>query len=93
MVYRKDTPITVRLQRVENGMFRIKFQNHRLPPVENPFGFEYNFSLVGAIMDCSEYLVIPSAFKTMCERQFDMNLIESLNFGDFLKKYKAECES
>ena len=77
---------------LKNSVFQANFQCSDDKSFEEPFGNCYTFQLEDAVDPCPEYLVNPQIFIEMA-KEFNLSLVENLNFYDFYEKYRNNRET
>lgn len=74
-----------------NNVYRVTFDSTEFPKDAGPFGHRYVFHLQDAIDNCPEFLVPPRHFVNLC-REFQLQLVEELNFHEFYERYSNQQE-
>lgn len=71
---------------LKNEVFEATFHGNPDKSFPNVFGNQYDFQLVDAVDKCPEFLVPPKHLIDLA-KEFNLHIIEHLNFHDFYDKY------
>ncbi|KAG2394104.1 hypothetical protein C9374_003868 [Naegleria lovaniensis] len=77
---------------LKNDVFEATFHCAPDKSFPNVFGNRYDFQLIDAVDLCPEYLVPPKQFIDLA-REFNLHIVEHLNFHDFYEKYGSNQET